>query len=704
MPVDIRFIRHSLWSALLLVSALLAGAGAVHAQAPGGFVESATGNGLRPRLSAGEIQAFLPSRGPFTFPSPYGTAGIRLTNGSDCGGSDCVSYVGYSYWRNINNHSGSDTMLIFLGLNRQRGGGGPTLFSYNKNTGETRNLGPLFSPDSPFSWSNGEGWYFSGSRPTTLYVNDSDRLLRYDVNSRALETVFDVREHLGSDRHIKQMHSSSDDRVHSATVQDSSWRMVGCVAYIEASRRAVYVAAKGDYDECQIDKSGRWLLIKEDVDGRDGEDNRIIDLQNGGEQVFLDREGAAGHSDLGYGYLVAEDNMFSTPGAARVWQFAQDVHASGQGTVVYNLTNWDAPAGLGHISHANAAPGVPVAQQMACSSSAERQNLPRINEIVCFRLDGSRNVLVVAPNMTDLNASGGGGDDYSKRPKGNLDPTGEYFIWTANMGTGRSDAFIVRVPQNKLGVSAGAPAPAPAPAPPPATAPPVAAPAPTPAPGPAPAPAPGAAPAASGNVQWMSLINASAADGGVRKISGCDGCPDASAISEQQLTGSGTLQFTVPESGSLRFVGLGAAGIGGGPGDINFALRLQGGVAEVREWGSYKSEVSFASGDTFTISVVNGGVRYAKNGALFYTSGAQAPYALRVHVVLFNVNAAVGGVLMSSTASASVAEPSATSDPGALANAAPQSADTLVPNRSAVSAATTACATPRLWIRRCSRS
>jgi hypothetical protein len=41
------------------------------AQAPGGFMDSATGNGLRPRLSSGEIQSFLPQRGTFTFPSPY---------------------------------------------------------------------------------------------------------------------------------------------------------------------------------------------------------------------------------------------------------------------------------------------------------------------------------------------------------------------------------------------------------------------------------------------------------------------------------------------------------------------------------------------------------------------------------------------------------------------------------------------------------
>ena len=56
-------------------------------------------------------------------------------------------------------------------------------------------------------------------------------------------------------------------------------------------------------------------------------------------------------------------------------------------------------------------------------SNAHRENLPRVNEIVCFKLDGSLKTLVVAPNLTDLNAPGGGNDDYSKLPKGNLDPT-----------------------------------------------------------------------------------------------------------------------------------------------------------------------------------------------------------------------------------------------------------------------------------------
>ncbi len=417
----------------------------LHAQV-GGFVESATAAGLRPRMSAGEIQVFIPARGQFKFPAPYFTTGVRLTNSSDCGGSDCVIPVGYSYWRNTNNHIGSDTMLVFLTLERTKGGGGPNLFSYNKVTGNTQNLGPLFSLDSPYRWRTGEGWYFSATQPTTLYMNDGSRMLRYDVITHVFETVYEV----SSNRYLWQMHSSGNDRVHSATLRDSnSYEMLGCVVFSQDTGQMLFYPHKGDFDECQIDKSGRWLLIKENIDGRNGEDNLIIDPQTGNEQILLDENGAAGHSDMGYGYMVMEDNFYFLPGAVRVIQFDQEYnHNDG---LVYQLSSWS--SGLGHISHSNAKPGVPISDQMACSSNASRLNLPRVNEIVCYRLDGSLNALIVAPNLVDLNASGGGSDDYNKFPKGNLDVTGEYFIWTANAGTNRIDAFIVRIPQMMLGLN-----------------------------------------------------------------------------------------------------------------------------------------------------------------------------------------------------------------------------------------------------------
>src|SRR5262245_61199419 len=173
----------------------------------GGFLASATDTGLRPKLSAAQIQTFLPARGGFTFPAPYNTQAARITNASDCGGQDCVHPVGYSYWANMNNHVGSNKILIFLGLERRTGGGGPNLFSYDKTTGEVQNLGPLFSQDNELSWDTGEGWYFSATQPNMLYVNHvtSSTLQRYDVVSHALTTVFDVASRpdiFGGNRYI----------------------------------------------------------------------------------------------------------------------------------------------------------------------------------------------------------------------------------------------------------------------------------------------------------------------------------------------------------------------------------------------------------------------------------------------------------------------------------------------------------------------
>ena len=285
---------------------------------PGGFLESATSTGVRPKVAV-----VLPLRGKFTFPAPYNTTGVRLTNVADCGGAgkDCVNDIGYAYWRNSNNHVGSDTMLIVVTLDRARGGKGPTLFGYNKNTDAVTVVGPLFDEANPLSWATGEGWYFSATKPHALYVNNGQKLYRYDVVGRTLETVFDVASFEGKNRYIWQTSSSNDDDVHAATLRASdTFAMLGCLVYRESTKEFSYFPATGDFDECQVDKSGDWLLIKENVDGVAGEDNRIIDLRPT-RFVFLDQQGAAGHSDNGYGYMVALDNWSPVPGAVRVWTF-----------------------------------------------------------------------------------------------------------------------------------------------------------------------------------------------------------------------------------------------------------------------------------------------------------------------------------------------------------------------------------------------
>ena len=408
-------------------------------------------------------------------------------------------------------------------------------------------------------------------------------------------------------KYIWQVHSSNDDRVHSFTVRDKgSYAMEGCAIYREDQRKFVYYARKGnDFDECQIDKSGRWLLIKEQLDGAAGEDNRVIDVDSNTERVLHDPDGAAGHSDLGYGYLVAEDNFNNRPGAVRVWDFNKDLRGGqpnspvqGQGTLVYQIADWMSLAQ--HIAHGNSKPGHPAGSAGGLRQQRQRARmLPRINEIVCFKLNGSLETLVVAPTLTDVNASGNGGMDgeaYWKFPKGNLDITGEYFIWTTNGGTNRNDAFIVKVPLDRLGASgSGSPEPGsgstssrtrhPTPVRLPRRR------RPAPAPAPSPAPAPTYTSGGTSPVSWTDVVNASTVGNSLMKAGGCGGCPDAGAISAQSISsGDGYVEFTVPETGTLRFIGLSSGNGGTDPSEIKFALRLQGGNVEVRESGAYRTE------------------------------------------------------------------------------------------------------------------
>jgi hypothetical protein len=443
---------------VLALALFLAPAFAAGVKAPGGFVEKAPDSTIRPKLSVSEIQAFLPTeRSAFTFPAPYNTRGARITVPADCRGRDCVNPVGYSYWRRMNNHVHSSVILIFLTLADH---GGPTLFSYDKNSEKVTKVGPLFPASNSHRRETGEIWYWSRRQPATIYLTEGARLLRYDVLRKQYETVFDVAgraDLFGTGRmSLWQIHSSDDDRTHSATVMDgATYRRLGCLIYQEEVGKASFFPPTGDFKECHVDKSGRWLLTFDTTAHGGIGINVIIDLQTGNRATVLDQHpgGVLGHYDVGFGHVVGYDRWSKDPGTFRLWRFGSAPSAPypwGPGTRTFHSVRWSHQV-PDHVSWGNAQPDsvVPISKQYVCGSGATSGAVHEANEIICWRLDSSLDVLVVAPVMTNLDAPGGG-DQYSKFPKGNLDVTGQYYLWTANMGGNRLEAFIVRVPSHLL--------------------------------------------------------------------------------------------------------------------------------------------------------------------------------------------------------------------------------------------------------------
>ncbi|MEX2334617.1 MAG: hypothetical protein WD600_10190, partial [Pseudohongiella sp.] len=465
-----------------------------------------------------------------------------------------------------------------------------------------------FPPSNHLSWATGEGWYFSATMPTKLYINDGPRIVRFDVMTEQMETVVDITDQLGDGFYLTQMHSSDNDRSHSATVRDdSNYQALGCMAYEENNNRYHFYPIEQDFDECQIDRSGEWLIIKANLDGKHGEDNLIVNLQTGHERVLLDQDGAAGHSDVGHGYMIAADNWAENANTWKLWDFNQSVL---QGKRVYHNSDWTVTA-PNHLSHTNARPGTPAEEQHACASSVNRSVGPHANEIICFNLDGSGTALAVAPVMTDLNAAGGG-DNYAKAPKGNLDVTGRYFLWTSNAGGSRLDAFIVQIPDEFLKVdngnsqTTGTLSPSV-----PETA------------------------LSDGSMLWHETRNVQVSANSLVKSSGCNGCADAGAISAQRVShGTARLEFTPSASEPLLFAGL-TRNQSIVPGkNLDFSLRFQQGVAEVRELGVYRADTRFSPGDRFMIVVKDGHVQYLHNDRVFHTSAVTAQYPLAAGVAL----------------------------------------------------------------------
>jgi hypothetical protein len=442
---------------------------------PGGRIEP-QGQFQRTKLTAGQIAAFIPAnRAPFTFPEihGYGTAGVKLTQNSDCSNQDCLFYVGYSYWANMNNHVNSDFIRIFLNFSTSFGGDGPNQIIYDKLTGNVFKNGPLFPDGSPWR-STGEGsttWYWSGTMPTHIYMidyvgtgaNPQRKFFRYDILSLQHELVFDLSLAafpLGCSVsncpfRLWQAHSSKDDTVHSFTIRDNSNNNLGCLIYQpnRSPNTRWYPKQSGNgMDECDIDLSGHYTLIRELTNPSNDTTriNRYIDNWTAQEFQITNFANTIGHHAGGFNYFIGSGDPENLPGSI----FYYLMNPFGRGAVQHYDNDWPMNT-MNHPSHLNSFNGGPLANQMFCGSNMTTDNIR--NEIICSRMDNSHRDLIVAPVMTNANASGGrfgrgvGEGNFGLFPKGNIDITGRYFVWTSNHDSNRLDAFLVKIPSQQFG-------------------------------------------------------------------------------------------------------------------------------------------------------------------------------------------------------------------------------------------------------------
>lgn len=311
-----------------------------------------------------------------------------------------VNPIGMSYWRCINNHKGSNSLKVAVTLDNNI-----HILTVDKATLAVIDIKNLGINDT------GEQIYFSAINPNILYIRTESSLDQFNILTGERNPVMTPP----SGMKLWQCHSSNDDLTHSASLQNEAY---GILAWgVKSPYGFQKYDILGEPDECQIDKSGLWLVAKETI----GEDelNRIINISTGNEYQIHDKDGAVGHSDTGFGYVMGEDNQI---GGCVLWRLgAPDVGKR----VIFGPNIWN----MGYVSFCNA---------KNAAINDQKCLITTPDSLVSVRLDGSGSRIVCSAMTQD--------QSYEHRAKANLCPLGQFAVWSAFVD-GSLDAYIVRIPE-----------------------------------------------------------------------------------------------------------------------------------------------------------------------------------------------------------------------------------------------------------------
>lgn len=314
-----------------------------------------------------------------------------------------VNPIGMSYWRNINQHSSSGTLNLFLSINDEL-----TLFTIDKSSLQ------VISEKELGIHHTGEGCWFSAIDPNSLFVPIDNTLYKYNIiTGDRIVTWVDANI-------LWQCHGSYDDQTFSATIKDSNYNVIKWgILGSELGYRLYDI--KGDPDECQIDKSGKKLVIKED------NYNRIINIATEDEIIISNEAGAVGHSDCGFDCILGENDMSPNAGACDLIKFDDMSHK-----MIYSTGIWN----MGYISFSNAKPNIRIEDQFCLMTTP--------TELIQVKLDGSLNGRVICNNLTDIPVNATDDQKYKYRAKANICNEGQFAVWTSFVN-GQLNCYLVRL-------------------------------------------------------------------------------------------------------------------------------------------------------------------------------------------------------------------------------------------------------------------
>ncbi|HUW56125.1 MAG TPA: hypothetical protein VMZ92_05780 [Planctomycetota bacterium] len=359
----------------------------------------------------------LPKAGE-TFTDPtFGTTILRVTDEADGDSQNA-----YSYWPSFNR----DSTLFHIQTRK----GGPTLYHFDPKAFKVTGKEPLFVRDPAFPGGmNWEGSIWSATDPKALFGTSGTSIASYSVETKKYTVIHDFSKELPDQRPV-QMSRSLDDNVFGFHIKKlGKDEVTGFMAWRRSPEKVLLHVERTDLDEVQVDKTGRYLVVKTDQQGKGLLNVLVYDLETGKHDELTDDgpDFSPGHSDNGHGFILGADN----------WRNSLTVRTCAEPHRHYEALD---TAG-GHLSMlCDDEKWVLVSNYFGRYPAKDAPWPTFAQEIMLLATDGSMRVRRLAHVQTRYKG-------YWDCPRADISRDGRFVVFTSNWGdTGLRGVFILRVP------------------------------------------------------------------------------------------------------------------------------------------------------------------------------------------------------------------------------------------------------------------
>ena len=361
----------------------------------------------------------LPKAGETLVDPVFCTTLLRVTDEAD--GKSC--HNAYAYWPTFN----KDSTRLHINC-----GGVAMLYAFDPDAFKITGKEKLFAVQAPGGGApNWEDATWSGTDPDMIFGHTGLNIWAWNVAKKEYTLVRNFAKEFPDPKgaFVSQMTVSIDDEVFAFKLKGPGpkWDVLRYAAWRRKDDRMLLnCKAVGGFDECHVDKSGRYLLVKE----RKGPiESAVVDLVTGKTEYLTDAapDFGPGHSDNGHDCVVGAENHRNRI----LFRKLSDPHRF---TTVLDMKNdWSQPKHISMLADD---------EDWVLVSNYPKQSTPGLfhGEIFQVATDGSERVRRLCHHRSVYKS-------YWDTPRANISRDGRFVVFTSNWGgSDRRDVFILRVP------------------------------------------------------------------------------------------------------------------------------------------------------------------------------------------------------------------------------------------------------------------